>query len=34
MKGDGFSFDFSLFHINLVAGEDNRNVFADANQIT
>jgi hypothetical protein len=31
---DGLSFDFSLLHINLVTGEDDWDVLADANQVT
>jgi hypothetical protein len=31
---DGLGFDFSLLHINLVTGEDDWDVLADANQVT
>ncbi len=34
MKHDGLGFDFSVLDIDLVAGEDNRNIFADADEIT
>jgi len=34
MEGDGLGLDFSLFHIDLVSAEDNRNAFAHADQIT
>ncbi len=34
MEGDGLSFDFSLLHINLVAGKDDGNVLANSDQIT
>ena len=34
MEGDGFGLHLSLLHIDLVAGEDDRDVLADADQIT
>ena len=34
MKHDGLGFDFSVLDIDLVSGEDDGNIFADADEIT
>ena len=34
MEGDGLCFDFALFDINLVAAENNGNVFANSDEVT
>jgi hypothetical protein len=34
VKGDGLSLDFSLLDIDFVAGEDDRDVFADTDKVT
>ncbi len=34
MEGDGLCFDFALLDIDLVATEDNGNVFADSDEVT
>jgi hypothetical protein len=34
MKSNGLCLDFALFHINLVATENDRDVFADSDEIT
>lgn len=33
MEGDGLRLDLALFHIDLVASEDDRNIFAHADEI-
>ena len=33
MEGDGLGLDLALFDINLVAGKDDRNIFADTDEI-
>jgi hypothetical protein len=33
VEGDGLCLDFALLDIDLVAGENNGNVFADADEI-
>jgi hypothetical protein len=34
MESDGLGLDFSFLHIDLVASEDNWDVFADTDEIT
>jgi hypothetical protein len=34
VEGDGLGLDFALLDINLVAAEDDWDVFADADEIT
>lgn len=34
MEGDGLGLDLALLHIDLVSGEDNRDVLADTDQVT
>lgn len=34
MEGDGLSLDLALLDVDLVAAQDDRDVLADANQIT
>ena len=33
VEGDGLGLDFALFDIDFVATEDDRNVFANADEI-
>ena len=33
MKGDGLGLDLTFFHINLVAGKDDRDLFANTDKI-
>ena len=34
MEGDGLRLDFALLNIHLVAAEDDRDVFADTDEVT
>lgn len=34
MEGDGLGLDFALFHVDFVARQDDRDVLADANEVT
>ena len=34
MKGDSLGLDLALFHVDFVAGKDDRNVLADPNKVT
>lgn len=34
VEGDGLGLHFSLLDIDLVAGEDNRDILADTDQVT
>lgn len=34
MEGDGLCFDFALLDIHLIPTEDDRNVFADTDEVT
>ena len=34
MEGDGLGLDLALLNVNLVTGKNDRDVLADANQIT
>jgi hypothetical protein len=34
VEGDGLGLDLALLHVNLVAGEDDGDVLADADKIT
>jgi hypothetical protein len=34
VESDGLGLDFALLHIDLITTEDNRNVLANANQVT
>ena len=34
MEGDGLGLDLALFDIDLVTGKNNRNVFADTDEVT
>ena len=33
MEGDGLGLDFSFFHIDFVAGKNNRDIFANTDKI-
>ena len=34
MESDGLGLDFALFHINFIACQDDRDILADANEVT
>ena len=34
MESDGLGLDFALLNVDLVAGQDDRDVFADADEVT
>ena len=34
MEGDGLGFDFALLDVDLVAAEDDGDVFADTDEVT
>jgi hypothetical protein len=33
VEGDGLGLDFALFHVDFVAAQDDRDVFADADEV-
>lgn len=34
MEGDGLGLDLALLHVDLVTGEDDRDVLADTDEVT